>query len=350
MMLNLFCLLNNSSLPLLDEDYIFSQEVQHEGPQNTEWAVVSRRHMRLSEFKHTFKKLQHSADKLQMFGLVIWTGFWSDSCSCSVQTGGNELSDSWGPGHLLQDVAIGKPVSVPSSEENVTSACVPHLLPFGCAANINSTIGFESDGSVFKVTQEHAECGWITFVGCRDSNLSLRFNILLPADHKWLITKLYDGTLFHLNRLVFKISVSGLLILCPSPSFCCSAALTSCFVLSLLRLWPSLTYYFCSAFMTFTSAFHIAELCSHWNLTLCPNLLLFRETTCCRLMNSLFVFSLNLNVDGIARRTTYQVGAAALRIYFITVKWGFGFCQCLFWFACDILIGTVWHVEQFLLL
>lgn len=124
---------------------------------------------------------------------------------------GNELSDSWG--HLW-DVAIRKPFRFPSNEENLSLACVPHLLPFACAANISSTIGFESDGSVFKVTPEHAGCGWMTFVNWHGSNLSLIFNILLPADHKWLINELDTETHFHLNRLVFKISVSHLLILC----------------------------------------------------------------------------------------------------------------------------------------
>lgn len=83
-----------------------------------------------------------------------------------------------------------------------------------------------------------------------------------------------------------------------------------------LILVPAVTQFnllFLLCIHSFTSAFHIAEPCSYWNLTLCPNLLLLRETTCCRLMNSLFAFSLNLDKDAIARRTTYQAGAAALR-------------------------------------
>lgn len=68
--------------------------------------------------------------------------------------------------------------------------------------------------------------------------------------------------------------------------------------------------------MTFTSAFHIAEPCSYYrNLAFCPNLLLLRETTCFRLMMNtlLFAFSPNFDWDAAVMRTTYQVGAAALR-------------------------------------
>lgn len=131
-----------------------------------------------------------------------------------------------------------------------------------------------------------------------------------------LPNQLYAETLSHLNRLVSKKNcVSRLLVLCPSPSFCCPAALTSCFIFPLFQLWPSSSYYFCSAFMTFTSAFHIAEPCSDYrNLACCPNLLLLRETTRFRLMNTLlFAFSPNVDWDAAVMRTTYQVGAAALR-------------------------------------
>lgn len=56
---------------------------------------------------------------------------------------------------LLQDVAIRNPVKFPSSKEKVTSPRVPHLLPFGYAANFSRKIDFESDGSAFKVTRVH---------------------------------------------------------------------------------------------------------------------------------------------------------------------------------------------------
>lgn len=101
--------------------------------------------------------------------------------------------------------------------------------------------------------------------------------------------------------------------------------------------------------MTFTSAFHIAEPCSYYrNLTFFPNLLLLRETTCLRLMNTLlFAFSPNLDIGAVVMRTTYQVRAAAQQTEsgFILSPSNEGCVSAgaCFGLLANILIGTVWQ-------